>query len=92
MEKFIAPHNTELIEQLGSWHRDEKERIVKTKDDLAQALRIAWMCRNRGKTLDQIESYPSQPGMPSTYDFRPKPNANPNQGLARGINFDVFDV
>lgn len=47
---FIAPHNTELIEQLGSWHRDEKERIVKTKDDLAQALRIALMTSGRSPT------------------------------------------
>jgi len=50
---FIAPHNTELIEQLGSWHRNEKEQIVKTNDDLCQALRIAWMFRNRARRRTQ---------------------------------------
>jgi hypothetical protein len=85
---FIAPHNTELIEQLGSWHRNEKEQIVKAKDDLAQALRIAWMCRNRGKTLEQIENYPSQPGMPPTYDFRPRPQQRNNEIMCRNVDYD----
>jgi len=76
---------------LGSWHRNEKEQIVKTKDDLAQALRIAWMCRNRGKTLEQIESYPSQPGMPSTYDFRLRPQALRQDLMARNVDFDIWE-
>jgi Terminase RNaseH-like domain len=90
---FIAPHNTELIEQVGSWHRNEKEQIVKHNDDLAQALRIAWMCRDRGKTLEQIDSYPGGPV--GSYDFRPRGGSSGggsgNGGMARGIEFPLFD-
>jgi hypothetical protein len=45
----IAPHNSELIEELRHYHRDENFKIVKQRDDLVSALRYAVMMRRSGK-------------------------------------------
>jgi phage terminase large subunit-like protein len=59
----IAPHNTELIEELRHYHRSEDFRIVKQRDDLVCALRYAWMMRRHGRARSECDGvgYGSMP-------------------------------
>jgi phage terminase large subunit-like protein len=51
----IAGHNTELLEEIRNYHRDEDFRVVKQMDDLISALRYAIMMKRSGKPLDACE-------------------------------------
>jgi hypothetical protein len=51
----IAPHNSELIEEIRHYHRDEDFRIVKQRDDLVSALRYAIMMRRQGKPQSECD-------------------------------------
>lgn len=45
----IAGHNTELLEEMRNYHRDEDFKIVKQLDDLISALRYAIASRRHGQ-------------------------------------------
>jgi hypothetical protein len=51
----IAPHNTELLEQMRHYHRDEDFRIVKSRDHLIDAFRYALMCKRQGKPRSECD-------------------------------------
>jgi phage terminase large subunit-like protein len=51
----IGSHNTELLEQLRLYHRDENFKIVKERDHMVDALRYAIMMKRSGKVLDECE-------------------------------------
>jgi phage terminase large subunit-like protein len=51
----VAGHNTELLEEMRNYHRDEDFKIVKQLDDLVSALRYAIMMRRQGKPLSECE-------------------------------------
>jgi hypothetical protein len=51
----IAAHNTDLLEELRNYHRDEDYKIVKQRDDLVSALRYAIMMRRNGGALSACE-------------------------------------
>jgi Terminase RNaseH-like domain len=51
----IAGHNTELLEELRHYHRDENYKIVKVRDDLVSALRYAVMMKRYGKPIKECE-------------------------------------
>lgn len=51
----IAGHNTELLEEMRNYHRDEDFKIVKQLDDLISALRYAIMMKRHGKPLSDCE-------------------------------------
>jgi hypothetical protein len=51
----IAGHNTELLEEMRNYHRDEDFKIVKQRDDVVSAMRYAIMMRRQGKPLFECE-------------------------------------
>jgi phage terminase large subunit-like protein len=51
----IGIQNTELIEEMRNYHRDEDFKIVKQRDDLVSALRYAIMMRRSGRPLQECE-------------------------------------
>src|SRR6516164_5780163 len=59
----IAGHNSELLEELRTYHRDEDFRIVKQRDDLVSAFRYAVMMRRSGRTRSECDGvgYGTQP-------------------------------
>jgi hypothetical protein len=52
---IIAQHNTELLEELRHYHRNEDFKIVKQRDDLVSALRYAVMMRRNGKARSDCD-------------------------------------
>jgi phage terminase large subunit-like protein len=88
----IAGHNSELLEELRHYHRDEDFRIVKQRDDLVSALRYAIMMRRLGRPRLECDGigYGSMP-----YAGQRRDNSAPTQ-FARGTpnhpdgDFDVF--
>jgi phage terminase large subunit-like protein len=52
---IIAQHNTELLEELRHYHRNEDFKIVKQRDDLVSALRYAIMMRRHGKARSDCD-------------------------------------
>jgi phage terminase large subunit-like protein len=52
----IAPHNMELIEELKGLHRDNNHVLVRVRDDMASALRLAIMEHRAGKRWDEYEA------------------------------------
>jgi phage terminase large subunit-like protein len=81
----IAGHNSELLEELRNYHRDEDFKIVKQRDDLVSALRYAVMMRRQGKALADCDGigYGAMP-------FAAQRRDNGGSQLASGIDFDVF--
>jgi phage terminase large subunit-like protein len=87
----IAGHNTEMIEEMRNYHRDEDFKIVKQRDDLVSALRYAIMMRRSGKSLADCEGvgFGSQP-------FAAQRSQHRGQRFARGTpnhpegSFDPF--
>jgi phage terminase large subunit-like protein len=72
----VAAHLEPWFEEYRYYHRDEG-KIVKIRDDLLSASRIAMMMRTYGKLLP-------------TVDWRKRVGARPVQRMALGIDFDVL--
>jgi phage terminase large subunit-like protein len=81
----IAGHNTELLEELRHYHRDEDYRIVKQRDDLISALRYAIMMRRSGKPRSECEGIGY-----GTMPFAGQRLRSHEPQLATGLDFDVF--
>ena len=81
----IAGHNTELIEQLKSYHRDESFRIAKIRDHLVDAFRYAVMGKRQGRPLADYDGI-GIGGLPYAGQRRQQGG----QRFARGIEFDLF--
>jgi phage terminase large subunit-like protein len=62
---IIASHLSELLEEMASYHLDEKHNIVRIRDDLVSALRYSFMARRQGKILEMCEHYPRAVGVTS---------------------------
>ncbi len=82
----IASHNTELIEELRHYHRDQDYRLVKQRDDLVSALRYAIMMKRLGKPLADYDGI-GFGAMPYAGQRRDRSG---DATLAQGIDFDVF--
>jgi Terminase RNaseH-like domain len=82
----IAGHNTELLEEMRHYHRDENYRIVKQRDDLVSALRYAVMMKRHGKPRLDCDGV-GFGNMPYA-GHRPDRSGEPQ--LADGLDFDVF--
>jgi len=82
----IASHNSELIEELRNYHRDEDFKIVKQRDDLISALRYAFMMRRQGKPRHECDGvgYGNLPYAAQRRDHSAEPT------VAKNVNFDVF--
>lgn len=81
----IAPHNTELLEEMRNYHRDENFKIVKQRDDLVSALRYAIMMRRAGRMLSECDGI-GYGAMPLA---RQRRDTNGNS-VASGVDFDLF--
>src|SRR5262249_1103743 len=79
-------HNTELIEELRNYHRDEDFRIVKQRDDLVSALRYAIMMRRLGKSMSECDGV-GYGNLPYAGQRRDR---SAEQTVAKNVNFDVF--
>ena len=97
---IIASHLTELLEELASYHLDEKHNIVRIRDDLVSALRYSFMGRYKGKILEMCEHYSRDFGAAGASPTYARPTLADRQrmggqtGFARGTAahkpFDVF--
>jgi len=84
---IIAGHNTELLEELRHYHRDENFRIVKQRHDLISALRYAVMMRRHGKLLNDCEGIGYGPLL---YAAQRRAAANAQVQIADHVNIDPF--
>jgi phage terminase large subunit-like protein len=82
---IIAGHNTELLEEMRHYHRDENYRLVKQRDDLISALRYAVMMRRNGRLLRDCDGvgYGAMP-----YAAQRRQNSEPQ--IADGLDFPLF--
>ena len=81
----IAPHNTELLEELRHYHRNEDYKLVKEREDLICALRYACMMRRHGKRLDECDGIGYGP-TPFAFHHRA------NQGVEfADVQEDIFE-
>ena len=82
----IAPHNSELIEELRHYHRDENFKIVKQRDDLVSALRYAVMMRRSGKPRSECDGvgFGNMPFAGQRADGRGQSQ------LAKNVDFDPW--
>jgi hypothetical protein len=77
----IAPHNSELIEELRHYHRDENFKIVKQRDD-----RYAIMMRRSGKPRSQCDGV----GFGNMPFAGQRADRSLEQQVAKNVDFDVF--
>jgi phage terminase large subunit-like protein len=84
----IAGHNTELIEEMRHYHRDEDFKVVKQKDHLIDAFRYALMMRRSGKPKLECEGV-GFGSMPYA-GHRPERRGEPQ--MARGIAGQDWDI
>lgn len=82
----IATHNSELIEQMRHYHRDEDFRVVKQRDHLIDALRYAVMMKRSGKPRLECEGV----GFGNMPFAGHRPDRSREQQVAKNTNFDVF--
>ena len=61
----IFKGNHDVIDEIGNYHRDDKGRIVKVRDDLLDAIRYAYMMRRYAVKIG-AKAFDKQ-------SFRPKP-------------------
>jgi phage terminase large subunit-like protein len=82
----INKSNTELIQQLRLYHRGDDYKPVKANDDLVDALRYAWLAKDRAKMLDEYDGigYGRAP-----YAHQRRANSGPQ--MAQGIDFPLWD-
>ncbi len=52
----IFGHLREVLDEFNQYHRDEKGRIVKTFDDLLDAVRYAYMMRRFAKARAELHA------------------------------------
>jgi hypothetical protein len=92
---IIANHLSELLEEMASYHLDEKHNIVRIRDDLVSALRYSFMARRKGRILDMCEHYRRDRGVTSV-QYAPRPTTAHSSGtrFARGTAqnrpYDLF--
>jgi phage terminase large subunit-like protein len=84
----IAAHNTELLEEIRHYHRDHDYRVSKQRDDLISALRYAVMSKHRGKLRWECDG--TGFGQMPYAGHVPRGRNDPEGGLARGIDFQLF--
>jgi phage terminase large subunit-like protein len=83
----IGSHNTELIEEMRHYHRDQDFRIVKQNDHLTDALRYAVMMKRQGRPRLECDGI-GYGGM--AYSAQRRQNTGPR--FASGIDFDLHDL
>jgi phage terminase large subunit-like protein len=81
----IAGHNSELLEEMRTYHRDEDFRIVKQRDDLVSAFRYAVMCRRQGRARSECDGV-GFGAMPFAGQRRDRSEGQ----YAKGLDFNVF--
>jgi phage terminase large subunit-like protein len=81
----IAGHNSEMIEQLRGYHRDQDFRVVKERDHLIDAMRYATMMRRQGRPRSECDGI-GYGAMPFAGQRRER--AEPQ--MAKGLDFDLF--
>jgi hypothetical protein len=81
----IAGHNSELIEQMRGYHRDQDFRVVKERDHLIDALRYAIMMKRSGRPRSECDGigYGNQPYAGQRRDRSEPP-------IAKGMDFNLF--
>jgi phage terminase large subunit-like protein len=84
----IAGHNTELLEELRHYRRDEDYRIVKQQDDLVSTLRYAIMMRRHGRAKSECDGI-GYGRMPYSGQQRESSRGGEVQ-MAEGLDFDLF--
>ncbi len=80
----IAPHNTELLEEMRHYHKDDNFKIVKTNDHLCDAFRYAVMMKRHGRELNEYDGIGYGPQPHAWRKRRDEPE------IARNVDFDVF--
>jgi hypothetical protein len=83
----IAGHNSELIEQMRMYHRDQDFRVVKERDHLIDAMRYAIMMRRSGRARSECDGV-GFGAMPFAGQRRERSGPQ----LAKGLDFDVFNT
>ena len=96
---YVASHLSEWAEEFLSYHRNEDYKIVKLRDDLLSATRYAFMMRQKGKMLNELEAYGRTPGIDGA-QYNPRrlrpDRTDPREQFARGTpnhpdgSFDVW--
>jgi phage terminase large subunit-like protein len=81
----IAGHNSELIEQLRTYHRDQDFRVVKERDHLIDAMRYGVMMRRQGRTRSECDGV----GF-GTMPFAGQRRDRSDQHHAAGLDFNLF--
>src|SRR5262249_2192713 len=85
----IGGHNSELLEQLRHYHRDEDYRIVKSRDHLIDAFRYAVMCKRQGKRRLECDGV-GHGAMPFAGHV-PADRGGEARGQAKNVNFDLWN-
>ena len=80
------PHNSELIEELRHYHRDENFKIVKQRDDLISAMRYAIMMRRSGQPRSGVDGV----GFGAMPFAGQRAHRGFEQQVAKNVDFDVF--
>jgi phage terminase large subunit-like protein len=83
----IAGHNTELIEQMRTYHRDQDFRVVKERDHLIDAMRYAIMMRRSGRARSECDGV----GF-GTMPFAGQKRDRREPQIAKGLDFDLFST
>jgi predicted O-methyltransferase YrrM len=86
---IIDSQNTELVEEMRNYHRDEDFRIVKQRDDLVSAMRYAIMMKRSGKALSECAGI-GYGNLPLARQVPEHGNRPGQQQFAKGTDFDVF--
>jgi hypothetical protein len=82
----IAPHCAELIEELRHYHRDERFKIVRQREDLISALRYAYMMRRSGKLRSECDGIGGS-GLPFAGRHADRSGA---MQVAKNVDFDLW--
>lgn len=69
----VASHLSEWFDEFGAYHRDEKGQIVKVRDDLMSATRVAIMAKRfaRAVPIGNFKMNRTRTGQASDVDFDP---------------------
>jgi phage terminase large subunit-like protein len=83
----IGGHNSELIEQMRGYHRDQDFRLVKERDHLIDAMRYAIMMKRSGRARSECDGigYGAAP-----YAGQRRDRSGPQ--VAKGMDFDLFNT
>jgi phage terminase large subunit-like protein len=88
----IGSQNTELIEEMRNYHRDDNYKIVPQRDDLVSALRYAIMMKRSGKALSECSGigYGNLPLARQVPDRSGRSAQQFARGTMHNSDFDVF--